>query len=169
MLMFAYGSNLNVEAMKRRCPKARKLGAFHLTHSRLVFRGVADIEYDRREKCPGGLWRITKECEDSLDEYEGVEHGLYDKVYIRVRLVKTNKIANILVYQMKRGGYMPPDEYYLNTIAQGYRDFGLDLNYLDMALQRSWDDKEKTPFLRARHKRRGNRPLAHEVELGDGQ
>ena len=165
MLYLAYGSNLNVAHMKRRCPKARPVGPFHLQDSRLVFRGVADIEYADGESCPGGLWRITKECEASLDIYEGVESGLYSKVYLKARVAKTGKIVRILVYQMNCDGVMPPSQTYLGTIAQGYKDFGLDLDYLDYTLQRSWHDKDRTPFLNRRRKRRGNEPFAKEIIL----
>jgi hypothetical protein len=163
MLYFAYGSNLNVRHMLRRCPAARKMGSFHLSHARLVFRGVADVEYDEEESCPGGLWNITRECEEELDKYEGVDSGLYQKVNLKARMVATGKIRKILVYQMCCDGIMPPDEHYLRTITQGYKDFGLDLNYLDMALQRSWSDKDKTKFLKGRRFRRGNKPFAQEL------
>jgi hypothetical protein len=163
MLYFAYGSNLCVEAMKRRCPKAKKLGSFHLTHSRLVFRGVADIEYDRKESCPGGLWKITRECEKELDMYEGVGGGLYEKIYIKVKMVKTGKVADVLVCQMCHGGVQPPGQHYLDVIAQGYEDFGLDLDYLDMALIRSWNEKDQTSFLKRRRRRRKDGPAAREL------
>jgi hypothetical protein len=164
-LMFAYGSNLCVEHMAIRCPAARKMGSFNLNHARLVFRGVADVEYDEEESCPGGLWNITPECEEALDRYEGVASGLYQKVLLKAKMVRTGKIRKILVYQMCCDGIMPPDEHYLNTIRQGYIDFGLDLNYLDMALQRAWNDKDKTKFLRRRRMRRGNKPFAQSLPL----
>jgi hypothetical protein len=165
MLYFAFGSNLNIEAMARRCPKARKVGPFKLSHARLVFRGVADIEYHKTGKCPGGLWEITRECEKALDRYEGVSTGLYQKVYLKARIRDTGQVKNILVYQMCCDGIMPPDESYLNTIAQGYRDFGLDLAYLDRALQRSWSGKDKTPYLRKRRERRQEGPFATEINF----
>src|SRR3954471_16290001 len=99
-LYFAYGSNLNEAAMAHRCPKSRKVGPFKLSRARLVFRGVADIEYHKTGKCPGGLWEITRECEKALDRYEGVNTGLYQKVYLKARIRDTGQMKNILVYQM---------------------------------------------------------------------
>src|SRR5262245_315509 len=119
MLYLAYGSNLNVEAMARRCPRARKVGPLILAHSRLVFRGVADIEYAQDESCPCGLWQITWQCEQVLDGYEGVAGGLYSKVFLEALNRKTNKQEKILVYQMNSTGVMPPSDYYLQTIKQG--------------------------------------------------
>lgn len=152
MLMWAYGSNLNVEAMARRCPRARKVGPLMLPHARLVFRHVADVEYHRGSTCPGGVWRITKECERSLDGYEGVEGGLYSKVYLRVRW--RGRERSCLLYQMNEDGIAPPGQAYLDTIAQGYGDFGLDLAYLNEALMRSWGEKYRTPTINRRIRRR---------------
>jgi hypothetical protein len=161
MLYFAYGSNLNVAAMKRRCPRSRKVGALILPDARLVFRHVADVEYSKGSRCPGGLWRITDKCEETLDRYEGVEGGLYSKIYIR--LLYNGKERRCLVYQMNENGIAPPGEGYLSTIAQGYRDFGLDLGELDQALWHAWDEKNRTPKVNRRIKRRKDRPLAYNV------
>ena len=38
---------------------------------------------------------------------------------------------------MNDDGIMPPDKYYLSVVVQGYRDFGLDLNYLQAAIDLS--------------------------------
>lgn len=161
-LYFAYGSNLNVQAMSQRCPKARKVGKLILPNARLVFRGVADCIYSRRSTCPGGLWRITPACEAALDRYEGVSGGLYRKEYLTVRLKPEAAPEEVLIYVMNRGGIMPPWEDYIDTIAQGYRDFALDdqLWQLDRALEHSYDHKNKTPHLQRRWEQRGRPKLA---------
>jgi len=160
-LYFAYGSNLNVQAMGHRCPRAKKIGKLILPKARLVFRGVADCIYDPRTRCPGGLWRITRQCEEELDHYEGVAGGLYRKEYIKVQL-RGQEPEDALVYVMNRGGVMPPWESYLDTIAQGYLDFGLDTHLwrLDEALVYSYDHKNKTPHLRKRWENKGKPKLA---------
>jgi hypothetical protein len=168
-LMFAYGSNLNLTQMLRRCPAAKPLGRFDLDDARLVFRGVADVEYAEGESCPGGLWEITRACERELDRYEGVEYGLYRKTYITVKMLKTGKVRRILVYQMNNDGIMPPDRYYLNVVAEGYRDFGLDLGYLQEAVNNSWREKHKNRVLRRRRLRRGNLPFARSIALAKGE
>ena len=48
----------------------------------------------------------------------------------------------------------------MQTIDQGYRDFGLDLAILNQALVESWSEKEVTQDLRDRHLRRGSPKLA---------
>ncbi len=165
MLYLAYGSNLNIANMAARCPRARKVGPLYLKNSRLVFRGVADIEYAKGEQTPGGLWQISDECEEALDWYEGVSTGLYSKVMLTAHIRSTNKIEKILVYQMNSEGIMPPDDAYLNRIARGYKDFGLDMKFLEAALQHSWGEKDKTPFLAKRKRARGNKPFAKEIRL----
>jgi hypothetical protein len=141
------------------------LHAFALPHSELVFRGVADVIYSSHGKCPGGLWEITKECEETLDVYEGIESGLYRKVWLKFKYANSGKIRKCLTYQMQHDGIMPPSQQYVDTIAQGYVDFDLDLQYLDHALMKSWNDKDKTDFLRRRHKQRGGGQLAREVSI----
>lgn len=158
MLYWAYGSNLNIAQMKRRCPRAKPLCKLHLCHTALVFRGVADVVYDPEQMCPGGIWEITPACERELDLYEGVAHGLYRKEYLTVSL-KKGPPQPCLYYQMNEEGVMPPSEAYVETIERGYHDFGLDLAYLDRAIQASWDDKDKTPRLIHRHRAKGSPQL----------
>lgn len=161
-LYWAYGSNLNVATMRRRCPSAKKVGPLVLKDSALVFRGVADVEHRKRSKTPGGLWRITQECERRLDAFEGARAGgLYHKIYILLSV--DGQEEQCLLYQMnedrymwkEREGIMPPGQDYLTTILRGYADFGLDEKYLKRAVRHSWEFKCPTPVLRERHRRRG--------------
>lgn len=159
MFYWAYGSNLNVEAMRRRCPAARQVKQMFVTDAALVFRGVADVTHRKGNMVPGGLWEITHKCEEVLDRYEGVNSRFYLKRYLPVKF--KGKVRDCLFYQMRASnGVMPPSEYYLETIEQGYRDFGLDLAYLDVALQESWGSKEVTDWLANRHVRKGQPKLA---------
>jgi hypothetical protein len=159
-LYWAYGSNLCVEAMKRRCPAAKKVrGNLVVQDAALVFRGVADVVYREGYAVQGGLWRITRECEEALDTYEGVAAKLYMKKYLKLKV--NGRVEYALFYQMSISrGVMPPSEAYLATIAQGYKDFGLDLEHLELAVQESWDDKKVTQRLRRRHLMRGAPRLA---------
>lgn len=157
-LYWAYGSNLCEEAMKMRCPGARKVGPLYVPDAALIFRSCADVVYRKGWECPGGLWRITPECERAMDIYEGVKNGLYEKRYLI--LVIKGRRHRCLFYMMNEGGVMPPPQSYLETIVQGYKDFGLDLNHLDQALEYSWEKKNKTPYLRRRHERKGQPALA---------
>ena len=66
MYYWAYGSNLCVEHMRRRCPRAQKICRLDVPGLALVFRGVADVTIRRGALVQGGLWKITRECERLL-------------------------------------------------------------------------------------------------------
>lgn len=160
---WAFGSNLSIAQMKRRCPKAIKYGPMTVYDSALVFRFYADVTVREGSLTQGGLWQITADCERALDQYEGVgSGGNYMKRYFRIEV--EGKKHTCLFYQMKTSkGVMPPSESYIDTIAQGYIDFGLDFDRLDIALQEAWNDKHITNRLMERHSRRGNPRLARSI------
>lgn len=168
MLYWAYGSNLNINQMRRRCPKARMRGPLIVNDAALVFRGVADVTVREGSQVQGGLWLITRECEEELDRYEGVSSGFYVKRYFRLRINK--QVKDCLFYQMRaREGIQPPSEGYYASIAQGYKDFGLDLAALDQALQEAWGNKEITPALYDRYVRKGAPTLARAEPQGSSK
>lgn len=175
-LYWAYGSNLCVADMQRRCPKAEQYRRLYVNNGLLVFRGVADVESSSRrdDVVAGGLWWITRECEEALDRYEGnrgdasvfnskpwrwhQNAGLYVKAFLTLE-VDGEKMP-CLFYKMTSHGVMPPWESYLETIVEGYRDFGLPLSYLDQAVMRSWSQKDRTPDLTRRWVAKGQPSLA---------
>lgn len=88
-LYFAYGSNLNLEQMERRCPAAKPIGPAVLHGYELRFRGnyggsgVATIAPKQGGHVAGLLWELTPACEQALDRYEGCPH-LYEKQTVTV-------------------------------------------------------------------------------------
>ena len=151
VLYWAYGSNLCIEQMQDRCPGAVQVGALNLQNSALVFRGFADIVGRREGYTPGGLWRITREHEKTLDRREGVRSGCYKKVYITLTM-EDGTPHKCLLYQHCFRGIMPPSAAYAATMIRGYRDFGLPLEYLEAAIDRAWEQKQPTPYQRRRFK-----------------
>ena len=159
MLYFAYGSNLCVDQMRRRCPRAKKVQKLYMTEAKLVFRGVADMTLAKDSMVPGGVWEITKECERTLDQHEGVRQGLYIKRY--VPLPQNGVKRDCLLYQMKvHRGIQPPTDKYIDLIERGYDDFGLDKAYLNEALEDAWGRKDVTPMLMERWEQKGRPKLA---------
>jgi len=70
----AYGSNMNIEQMERRCPGARVAGKGWLKDHRLFFAGrseaaVASIEPAEGHAVPVVLWEITPKDEQALEAY----------------------------------------------------------------------------------------------------
>lgn len=157
-VMFAYGSNLNLRLMKRRCPDAKPLGKFWLRSSRLVFRGVADCMYEPGAKCPGALWLLTPDCEAVLDQYEGIASGSYRKEYCELKGLPGHK--RLMFYAMNSDGIFPPSESYFDAIHQGYHDFKLPLRHLHAAVKASWDERCPTHKERSRYMRAGRPRLA---------
>lgn len=158
MLYFAYGSNLNLAHMKVRCPNARALGKLTLHDAKLVFRGVADIIYHEGGGVPGGLWKITSTDEAALDRYEGIGSGMYRKEYVPISGVEGE--TELMYYAMNSEGIFPPSQFYLDTLIQGYEDFGLPQKYLAKAVAESWKDKRPSYRERQRYRRTGRPPLA---------
>ena len=67
----AYGSNLSVEQMAFRCPKAKIIGMAAIQDWKLVFRTHATIEPAAGRVVPVLIWEITDRDEKNLDLYEG--------------------------------------------------------------------------------------------------
>jgi gamma-glutamylcyclotransferase (GGCT)/AIG2-like uncharacterized protein YtfP len=136
-LYVAYGSNMNLEQMSHRCPKAKVAGIGILKDYKLTFRGrykgVANIENCKKESVPIVLWEITEDCETALDLYEG-----YPNLYIKkeVEVFINDKPRKAMVYIMTSeyaDMVAAPTEYYFNVIAGGYSDNGIDLKPLQIA------------------------------------
>lgn len=128
----AYGSNLNHAQMAKRCPKAVFIGTGKIKNTRLVFRGVADIETDRGSEVLVGLWQITDACLAALDRYEGYP-SLYERDTFMVHKEKGSPVPAI-AYYMNSTDYGSPTHSYYKSIADGYKDCGLQLDALEDAL-----------------------------------
>ena len=93
-LYVAYGSNLNKEQMRYRCPTAKFVGTGIIEGYELQFKGAlhgacATIAPKEGTAVPVGIWTIQKPDEKRLDLYEGYhEHGhsFYDKEQIAVKM-----------------------------------------------------------------------------------
>ena len=121
MLYFAYGANLNLRGMKRRCPRATPLSLATLPGHRLEFRTFITVVPDAASNVAGALYTLTPGCWRALDEYEGDD---YAKV---TRGVNTARGAeDAVVYIMQGGVRKAPTVAYYSDIARGYVDWKLD-------------------------------------------
>lgn len=139
-LYFAYGSNLNIEQMAQRCPNARPLSVVNLKGYALTFchSGVATIVPSKEtDSVPGVIWRITDNCETSLDQYEGYPH-LYDKNQVIVH-DKNGNTFTPMVYIMNEQFNQPslPFYSYYKTIQRGYASFDLPIAKLHEAIDQT--------------------------------
>ena len=129
-LYIAYGSNLNIDQMKRRCPDAEIVTTSCINNYQLTFRGnhrgfgVANIEPKKGARVPVGVWQISQDDEVALDRYEGYPH-LYVKQNFMVPI--NGERHKAMAYVMRQGfDPVPPSDSYLQTIADGFDDFRID-------------------------------------------
>ena len=132
MLYFAYGSNLNLFQMKRRCKDSVFIKKYELRGYRLNFRSkyrAADIEKSKNSLVPGASFEISKSDEKKLDVYED-----YPILYKKLYFTYYNK--TVMTYIMvNKTEFRYPTERYLNVVKRGYKDCKLDTKYLKVALQ----------------------------------
>lgn len=139
----AYGANMSVDMMMKRCPKAKLLGTGILNGYRLMFKGTPPNSYGTIEPWEGFcvpfvLWEITPADEKSLDRYEG-----YPRVY-KKRTVELDlcgdKITAMYYSKPETERVNPPSEHYVNVLWQAYEHFGFDLGILIRARDFSCGD-----------------------------
>ncbi|MBU3100677.1 MULTISPECIES: gamma-glutamylcyclotransferase family protein [Clostridium] len=133
----AYGSNMNLDQMSHRCPKAKVIGTGTLEGYKLTFRGkykgFANIEQCKDRQVPIVLWEITQDCETALDMYEGFPTQYIKK---QVEVIVDGKLIKTMVYIMVSeytNMVVAPTEYYFGVIARGYSDNRVDLKPLQIA------------------------------------
>jgi gamma-glutamylcyclotransferase (GGCT)/AIG2-like uncharacterized protein YtfP len=139
MMYFAYGSNLNWEQMKQRCPDCFPVARATLKGWKLQFRGPLDIEPDARSEVHGAVFSISEDDLEALDQYEGFPN-CYTRKTVTMLDNKREQLISAIVYVMTRtrkgkGLYMP-SKGYLQCCLQGYEDFGIPETQIWDALDR---------------------------------
>jgi hypothetical protein len=112
---FAYGSNLDPEQMRARCPSARALSRARLPHYRLEFShfsarwqgGAADILPSYGDAVWGIVYWLEAADLPRLDRYEGA----YERILLRVEDARGLHLP-VLSYTVRRkGSFHPTPEY----------------------------------------------------------
>ena len=145
----AYGSNLNVKQMTRRCHTAEIKGTGVIRDYQLLFKGSSSGAYLTIEKkkggtVPVGIWTVTERDEKFLDRYEGYPNLYYKKdIQVRVKSIKTGRSELLdcfayIMHENRRRAY--PGLSYVMTCFEGYDDFGFDEKYLVEALEQPLDE-----------------------------
>lgn len=141
MLYAAYGSNLNVEQMKYRCPGAKIVGTSTIKGYRLMFKGsytgsYLTIEKDADAEVPVAIWKVTDSDVDALNRYEGYPTFYYKKAFnLFCSDGKRHRVFAYIMHEERRLGI--PSAYYLSTCLDGYKAFDFDAEYLYEALNYS--------------------------------
>ncbi|NCD09459.1 MAG: gamma-glutamylcyclotransferase [Negativicutes bacterium] len=144
----AYGSNLNINQMKRRCPTAKVVGTGFIEDYELLFKGSKTGGYLTIKKAEGkslpvAIWKVTELDEQALDRYEGYPTFYYKTdVEINIKGIKTGKEyrkkAFVYIMHEDRDVGMP-SKYYVMTCLEGYKTFGFSPKYLEDALLKSME------------------------------
>ena len=145
----AYGSNLNRNQMRMRCPGAKPLGTAVIEGYRLLFKGsktgaYLTIEPAEGHYVPVAVWQVTEDDEKVLDRYEGYP-TFYYKTDIKVtyhgilsNMIRTCRAFVYIMHEDRPLGQ--PTEYYLQVCAGGYRFFNFDINRLIQAVYESQEE-----------------------------
>ena len=140
----AYGSNLNIPQMRRRCPSARIIGTAEIPDYRLMFKGSQSGAYLTIERCksmsvPVAAWEVTAEDELALDRYEGFPRFYYKAEMklpvtgIRSKKTRTRTVFVYIMHEDRPFGI--PTRYYVDVCREGYDAFGFDQGILSEALR----------------------------------
>lgn len=165
MLYFAYGSNLDPDRMKERCPSAQVIGSGALGGYRLTFtennagKIVANIEEHEGSQVWGTIFHVEEADRKVLDKCEG-HPNVYERTkivlkfrnepltvqtYIMPEYIKQKKTLEVKKgfyadgYEKIKRGYGVPEESYLDYIIRGYKHFGFNLAILQESIKYSMD------------------------------
>ncbi len=136
MYYFAYGSNMNQEQMKKRCPNSRFIKRAYLEGYRFVYDGysstrkgaVANIIEKEGSLVWGALYEITQDELSELDKWEG-----YPKAYDRYKiLVKDDQGKEYKAWVYLRDPKEPgqPSEEYRKRVYEGAKQCNLPDEYI---------------------------------------
>ncbi len=130
-LTFAYGANMDLAAMTRRCPRSKPVGIARLMRHRLVAmrEGWLSVTRDAHSTVHGVLWDVALADVAALDRFEGVGEGLYVKILQAVVAEGGAKRALVYVGASAGPGIARAD--YLNGVIAAARHWGLPTAPLD--------------------------------------
>ena len=137
----AYGSNMDEEQMKFRCPDSKLVGTGKIKNFRLMFKGslsgnYATIEPEENFEVPVLIWKISAADEKKLDRYEGFP-SFYYKKKIAVATSDGKKILGMVYIMHEERTLGLPTEFYYNVLRDAYEKFHFDLKILEDALEYS--------------------------------
>ncbi len=124
---------MNFRQMKIRCP-----GAVFITKARLdgwsYFineNGYAGIEKIVKTFTLGGVWELSEKHINSLDVYEAVSEGYYERTKIKVSFDPGGDERETIVYLSNSRKYGKPGLAYQRSVIEGAREIGLPQEYID--------------------------------------
>jgi gamma-glutamylcyclotransferase len=124
-LYFAYGSNLDEEQMKVRCPAARGLERARLADHRLAFThysnrwqgGAADVVPERGAAVWGVVYAMGPDDFARLDPFESG----YERVSLEVEMERARRMRVTSYSVREKGEYAPHPQYLEKMLRWGAR------------------------------------------------
>jgi hypothetical protein len=128
---FAYGSNMDSAAMRRRCPGAVAAGVAHLPGWRFIIMrgGYASVVPAPGASVYGVLWRVTPRDLAALHAYEALDWGLYRRRTLPVRIGGRNVPALVYVGHTRTPGH-PRRGYQDGIVVPSARRWNLPARYI---------------------------------------
>ena len=139
---FGYGSNMNFKQMQNRCPKYKFVNKAYLEHYKFVYDGysdkrkgaVANVIRDNRNKVWGGVFEITRQELNYLNDKEGFygrndPRNSYDRDFFRFYFANKEPFY-AFIYHREGQSVGTPSEEYRNIVIDGTKDCGLPEDYI---------------------------------------
>jgi gamma-glutamylcyclotransferase len=148
MHYFSYGSNLNPEQMRGRCPDHKVVGMAALHEHRLAFPltshdwggGVASVVPSHGTTVWGIVYDLSERDLAELDRYEGYrgpddQHNLYDRQTVFVELTRPEdgsipRRVRAWCYFARPSNPAAPSRRYLDAVLAGARHHRLPEEYV---------------------------------------
>ncbi|CAN5263375.1 gamma-glutamylcyclotransferase [soil metagenome] len=135
-LYAAYGSNMDPAQMRERCPHSPVAGTGWVRGWRLTFGGeqlgwegaLATLVPDHFADVFVALYDLTRQDEQTLDAWEGADHGLYRKIRVLVHTLSGDVLAWVYVLDAFEGGL--PSARYLGVLADAAEIAGAPQDYV---------------------------------------
>lgn len=123
----AYGSNLSLAQLARRCPAAEIIGSGTLRGARIVFARFMGIVQSTDSVVPVGLYKLNAADVAALDRFEGLRRA-YERVLVTID-VGDVAVRCFTYVKVNNQLQMPSDSYYA-TCLEGYNDWQMDTRRL---------------------------------------
>lgn len=144
-LTFAYGSNMDAEAMASRCPQAKMLGRARLPHHRVALLpdGYATVVRDAGATAHGVLWELSFGDLAALDRYEGDGYVKVSQPVLREGLSPVR--ALIYIGRPAGGSGRAPADYMTRIVAVA-RKVGLPNEHIDFLRRLAGENPESSRY-----------------------
>jgi gamma-glutamylcyclotransferase (GGCT)/AIG2-like uncharacterized protein YtfP len=137
MKYFAYGSNMNYEQMKKRCPDSRFLKRAYIEDYQFIYDGTSTIWHNpvgniipnKGKIVWGGLFEINKKDLVTLDKYENYPESYHRKIFEAVD--DNGRILKAIVYFRSDQVQGIPTQKYQEIVVQGAHNCKLPKEYIE--------------------------------------